>query len=103
MNIFKKDSGETRTYTWDFTNVLADGETLSSVTGVTVYEADSTGAYASSSALTVGSTTLASPLVTAAVSGGVAGRMYVLECKCATSGGQAAIVTGGLSVHDTVG
>ena len=103
MDIYKKDAGEGRRYAWDFTAVLGDGETLATVTGVTQYEAASDGTCAASTALTIGNTTHSTPSVTAIVSGGVAGKLYVLECKAATSGGQSAIVSGGLSVHNSVG
>ena len=103
IDIFKKDSGEGRAYTFDFTSVLADGETLSSVTSITQKEAASDGTLAATTDLTIGTGSLSSPLVTAIVSGGTAGKLYVLECKAATSGGQSAIVAGGLMVLDSVG
>lgn len=93
MDIFRKLTGEAISYIFDFTNELASGETLTSVTGITQKESGVT-----TSDLTIGTPALATPLVTALVSVGVAGKIYVMECKAVTSGGQTLIVEGGLAV-----
>ncbi len=93
VTIVEKPAAEARVYTWDFSGLLASGESISGTPTITEYESGE-----ATSDLTIGSPTLSSPYVTALVSGGTAGKVYVLECKATATGSQALVVRGGLAV-----
>jgi hypothetical protein len=104
MIINRKHVTETRKYEWDFTDILPSGVTLSSITSITQEEVDGdTGEHATSTDLTIASQSLATPIASALVSGGVAGKLYVLKCLAAASDSQAPVVAGGLLVDGVVG
>lgn len=93
MDIVTKEAGETRHFTFDFSPELATGENVTSVTSVTHEEA---GGYTAD--LTLGSSSLATPLVTVPIGGGTAGRVYVVSCLAVTSAGQTLLVEGAIAV-----
>jgi hypothetical protein len=72
-----KQPGEVLDYDFDFTDSLAEGDTVSTAT-VTV----------SPSGLTLSTKTVSSPTVKQWVSGGTAGTRYRLTCAAVTSGGR---------------
>ncbi len=103
MRVNRKDSGETRKYEFDFTDILPSAVTLSSITTISQYEATSAGGYTTTTDLTLSSQALATPIASVLVAGGTAGKVYLLECLCLASDGQSIIVPGGLSVEDAAG
>ena len=90
MDYTKKTAAEVIACTWDFTNKMGTGETLSAVSGFTV--TDQTGTVSADAA--VGAGTISGDTVTASVSGGVAGNLYVLACEVTTSLGQTLVDEG---------
>jgi len=99
MDIFHKDTGEGTSYTFDFTDELASGETISSVTSITQSEpAGALDDWQTSTDLTIGSSSVSGANVSVRVSGGVAGKIYKLECLVLTSLGNSPIVHGALAV-----
>lgn len=94
MQMIRKDPSEAILVYFDFAPELASGETLSSVTSISQYDdGDAT------TDLTIGSGTITGLKVKALVSGGTAGTVYVVKCKCATSLSQSPVVAVGLVLH----
>lgn len=93
MEMNEKTNAAAVKYVFDFTDLLATGVTLSSVTDVTQQESGDT-----STALTVATPTLATPRVSALVSGGTAGKLYVLSARAVASSGETLIVQAGVSI-----
>lgn len=99
MDIVTKDTGESKLYTFDFSPELGTGEVLISVVGVSQYEPAGAGQdLVTTTDFTLGGTNLLSPYVQLLVSGGVAGKIYQLECKANTSASQVLIVHGAVAV-----
>lgn len=88
-----KRPGESRLYEFDFTDLLATGETVSAVSGVTATTPSG------SSALTVGSPTLTSPSAFVRISGGTSGYVYLLTCTVTTSASNTLVACGHLRVE----
>lgn len=87
--------GETRALIFDFSSLLATGETISSATtSCALY----TGTDASPSSVIVGSASILAANVTQKVSGLVVGNIYILTCHASTSAGQTLILSGYLTV-----
>jgi len=81
---------DTRTYPFDFSSLLGSGESVSSATVVaSVYS----GTDSSPSSIINGASTIASPIVSQSITGGVLGTIYELKCKA---------ITTGLSVNQTL-
>jgi hypothetical protein len=78
-----KDPGETITYTFDFSDVLADGETIASAT---ISIRTVTGTDATPAALLSGAHQLVTPQVMQMITGGVSGVTYSLKATVTTSG-----------------
>lgn len=93
MQTIEKPAAEARTCVWDFSGVLASGDAISGAPVI-----DQTESGATSTGLTVGTPTLSTPYVTALVSGGTAGKLYVLEARATATGGQTLCVRGGVAV-----
>ena len=70
----RKQPTETRTLTFYFTEKLASGDTVASLTSLTA-----------SAGLTVGSGSLSSNRVTVQASGGTAGNDYTVQCRVTTT------------------
>ena len=87
-NAFAKDPHAVLDYSWDWTAWLAASETISTAT-VTV-----------AGSVVVDSTVLASPVVTAWVSGGTAGDTDSLTCRITTSDGRTDDRTIRLSIRE---
>lgn len=80
-----KQSGETRTETFDFASRLALGETLSTAsTTATVYS----GTDASPSSVISGSASISGTQVSQKLTAGTEGVTYLLACSVTTSAGQ---------------
>lgn len=70
---FEKDPDEVLDYMWDWSNLLAEEETIESVT------------ITSSEGITVDSNTNTDTTVTVWISGGTIGNHYLIDCKIVTS------------------
>ncbi len=83
--------GETVKVTFDFTSMLASGETISTqVVVATVYS----GTDATPSNIISGSASASGAVVTQAITGGTLGVTYELKCTITTSASQTLILTG---------
>jgi hypothetical protein len=82
MQSYKHDPTEGANVSFDFTLKLAGSETITSVTSITQLDATANGPTTD---LTIGAGAISGAVVTALVSGGVAGKVYLLRCKVATS------------------
>jgi hypothetical protein len=80
---------------WDFTSLLAVGETLS---GATVTATVYTGTDANPAAIVDGAATVTTPYVKQLITGGVVGCIYMLLCKATTSLGQTLELFGLLAI-----
>ena len=89
-NILCKQEGELITYAMEFANLLATGESLSSVTDVT----------ASPTGLTIGSASISGTEVRFAISAGVHHKKYRVQVEVITSTGNTRIGDGLLQVTD---
>ncbi len=90
-----KLAGETKSITFDFTSLLASGETISTqVVAASVYS----GTDATPSALISGSATASGAVVTQKVTAGTVGVIYELDCTITTSAGQTLLLSGLLAV-----
>ena len=90
-----KFAAETKTYAFDFSSLLAVGETISTaVVAASVYS----GADASPSSLISGTATIASAIVTQKITAGTEGVIYELACSVTTSAGQTLRLPGYLAV-----
>lgn len=86
-----KYAGETVKVTFDFTSMLASGETLSTeVVTATVYS----GTDASPSSVISGAASASGAVVTQTITGGTLGVVYELKCTVTTSASQILILTG---------
>jgi len=93
-----KYSGETKTYTWDFTSQLAVGETISTQSvAATVYS----GTDASPSSIISGSASASGAIVSQKITAGTVGVTYLLTCTITTSATQTLILTALLSIVPT--
>jgi hypothetical protein len=78
-----KFAGDTRTLSFDFTSLLASGESVASaVCFVSVYS----GTDASPSSMLNGAAVVSSPLVNQSFQGGVLGTIYEVKCTATTTG-----------------
>ena len=83
QTIQPKTLSETKSYSFDFSSLLGVGESVASATTTaSVYS----GTDATPSAVINGAATLASPLVTQSITGGVLGTIYELKCLATTTG-----------------
>ena len=90
-----KLSGETKTVTFDFSSLLASGETISTkVVAATVYS----GTDASPSSLISGSATASGAVVSQKVTAGTVGVIYELTCTITTSASQTLLLVGLMAV-----
>ena len=85
--IYRKYVSDTKRATFDYTGLLAPGDTLSLTAGAAPITS-STGDPGGTAALTVGTVTITSTAATALVSGGVAGSSYLLTCQATTVNGE---------------
>lgn len=77
-----KYEGETKTYTFDFTSDLADGETISTQSvAATVYS----GTDAAPSSIISGSASASGAVVSQKITAGTVGVLYLLICTITTS------------------
>ena len=89
-----KRAGEIRTLTFDFANLLATAETISTQSvAATVY----TGTDAPSGVIS-GSASVVNSIVSQKVTGGTAGNIYNLICTITTSAGQTLKISGLLAI-----
>lgn len=86
-----KLSGEVKNYTFDFTSLLASGETISTQA---VTAAVYSGTDATPSAIISGAASASGSVVTQKITGGTTGVIYELTCTITTSAGQTLILTG---------
>ena len=91
----EKQPSEVRTYTMNFGNLMATGETISTIASVT-----SELRGGGSSNLVLASETISGQTVTLVISGGTHGRTYRVEIKITTSNGQTLEGDGILKVLD---
>lgn len=90
-----KLAGETKTVPFDFTSLLASGETISTKScAATVYS----GTDASPSAIISGSASSSGAVVSQLITAGVVGVIYSLVCTITTSAGQTLQLAGFLAV-----
>jgi hypothetical protein len=90
-----KRAGEVRTLTFDFANLLATAETISTQSvAATVY----TGTDAAPSNVISGSASASNSIVSQKVTGGTAGNIYNLICTITTSAGQTLKISGLLAI-----
>lgn len=86
-----KYAAETKLYAFDFSSLLAVGETLSTASvAASVYS----GTDASPSSLISGSASIASAIVSQKITAGTAGVIYELACTVTTSAGQTLVLPG---------
>lgn len=91
-----KRAGETRLLNFDFTSILAVGETLSTeVVTATVYS----GVDAAPSAVISGAASASGAVVSQLVTGGTEGVVYNLTCTVTTSLSQALKMHGFLAIY----
>lgn len=87
--------GSTQTYTFDFTSLLASGETISTqVCTAAVYS----GTDASPSAIISGSASASGAVVSQKITAGTEGVIYKVTCTITTSAGQTLVLVGYLAV-----
>lgn len=87
--------GETKTYAFDFSSLLAVGETISTAScAATVYS----GTDASPSALISGSASISGAIVSQKLTAGALGVIYEVACTITTSAGQTLILVGYVAV-----
>jgi hypothetical protein len=90
-----KLASEVKTVTFDFTSMLAAGETISTQScTATVYS----GTDASPSAIISGSATASGAVASQKITGGTVGVIYSLACSITTSAGQTLKLAGFLAV-----
>ena len=90
-----KLSGETKTITFDFSSLLASGETISTqVVAATVYS----GTDASPSSIVSGSATSSGAVVSQVITAGTVGVIYELTCTITTSASQTLLLVGLMAV-----
>ncbi len=90
-----KQAGETQTYQFDFSALLADGETISTQSvAASVYS----GTDASPSAIISGSASASGDIVSQKITAGTEGVIYELTCTITTSAGQTLQLSGYLSL-----
>ena len=90
-----KLASETKTITFDFTSLLAIGETISTQTcTATVYS----GVDASPSAIISGSASASGAIVSQKITAGTVGVIYSVACAITTSAGQTLKLVGFLAV-----
>lgn len=90
-----KLTGETQTYTFDFTSRLAASETLSTAS---VTAAVYSGTDASPSAIVNGSATISGQRVTQSLTAGTLGVTYLLSCTVTTSASQTLLLEAFLTI-----
>jgi len=91
----EKQSGETRTYTMDFSNLMASDETIASITSVT-----SELRGGGTTDLTITGEAISSQTVTMKIAGGTDRKVYRIEVTIVTSGTQILIGDGMLRIMD---
>lgn len=84
-----KQPDESRTYAFDFSNLLESGETL--LSGATI-AAETTG-------LTIGSPAISGKLVKVVIADGANGSDYVVQCSVTTSLGNILAIDGRMQVR----
>lgn len=90
LTLLTKRPGESRLYDFDFAGVMATGETISTVTGVT----------ATPTGLTVGATSSSGTIAQVRLSGGTDRTIYELTCTVTTSASNTLELVGRLQVRD---
>ena len=93
--ILEKQPSETRTYSMLFNNLLATGETISSITSVT-----SELRGGGTSDLTISGETISGTAINFSIAGGTHGKVYRIEVKVVTSASETLEGDGILSVSD---
>lgn len=94
-----KLSGETKTYEWDFSSLLAVGETISTQTvTASVYS----GTDASPSSIISGSATVSGDVVSQKITAGTVGVIYLLKCTITTSTSQTLQLTSFLVIEPDI-
>jgi hypothetical protein len=97
MNVFSpKDPREVDTFTVDFRNLLATGETIQSATWACEVLK---GNDAAPTVMIIGSADINGTNVSQQITGGVAGVTYLLSCLAVTSAGNTLVGSGSLVVQ----
>lgn len=96
VELAPKRQGETKFYTFDFTNSMASAETVSTqVCTAEVYS----GTDASPSSIVSGSATASGKVISQKFTAGVFGVIYYITCTITTSLGQTLIRNGFLAIY----
>lgn len=91
-----KNAAETEVFTFDFSSLLADGETISGTPTVAATVASGTDPNAS--AIVSGAAQVSGAEVTQLITAGVSGVTYTLTCTANTSLGQVLVLAGDVAV-----
>ena len=97
LTLSDKKTTTTEWFTFDFTNMLASGESLSSITSV-VNTKISGGSDATPSAMLSGSASISGKTVLQLVTGGLNGRTYKMVVTVSTSASNTLVLTAYLPV-----
>lgn len=95
-NFSPKTAREVQIFGFDFSSVLATGETISSTT---VVQSTPKGKANSGTLFLSGTANIDGTSVTQKVGGGISGDVYILECTINTSLGQVFVLSGSLSIN----
>lgn len=94
-----KRQGEVKLYSWDFSSLLAVGETISSQSvTASVYS----GTDASPSSIINGAATLSGNVVSQSITAGTVGVTYTLKCQITTSSSQTLQLTSFLTIEPDI-